>query len=689
MFRRFGANALMAVFIVLLLTQSQCEKDDPFPADLGTLSIFPQEILINTATEFSVQISVSPGLNVEDTILLIKTSPDGSTSDVGFLLDNGDLSQYGDEIKGDGIYSGKVFVSESTAGELKFKASAKVDGSGYMNSNEVIVMVYNDLPTGAMKTVLDVQKNMSNQLNQYLGGSQANADNAINQMVNWLQDQPGVESATRVGATSVEITYTSGLKGGAIISLLNQQGQTVTRGGLLQHASQDIPRHEVPVVPMHKQTRGENFPEDFDKAAFDPNTIGNRNVFIYAPYEAEFHPYNERQHIINILDSLDCGEFSVTSYVNQAANVGRLYEMVNYGMVVIATHGSDGNVIMTGEVADTTQAVYQTYKPMLQGVNPKMGIYANITVSWAGIANTKANIYVVYSPFIAALPGTFPQSVILNNSCESDKTALLKNAFFAKGAKTYYGYDKVVPSDFCIYRSRDVFIELARENKTTGSVSSINTTSGAPLNAKFTLSGSGTMKYALDLMNGDFANGLMGWTKVGDGRAISQLGFLTPQTGNYMGIISTGLGYTTLMGSISQSFLVPNNVSELNMKWNFLSEEFLEYIGSQYQDTFEVLLISEEYGTEILMRKTIDDIAAEFGAFPPSDEYPDGIAGDLIYVSPDIVFDRGDVYMTGWQSSSFNITGYQGKCVSLVLRCTDVGDSIFDTAVLLDDIELK
>ena len=47
-----------------------------------------------------------------------------------------------------------------------------------------------------------------------------------------------------------------------------------------------------------------------------------------------------------------------------------------------------------------------------------------------------------------------------------------------------------------------------------------------------------------------------------------------------MGIISTGLGFTTTTGKIFQSFRVENNQSTLTVKWNFLSEEFLEYINS-------------------------------------------------------------------------------------------------------------
>lgn len=197
------------------------------------------------------------------------------------------------------------------------------------------------------------------------------------------------------------------------------------------------------------------------------------------------------------------------------------------------------------------------------------------------------------------------------------------------------------------------------------------------------------MKFALSLVNGNFEEGYMGWTRNGDGRMISQLGYISPQGGNYMGIISTGLGYTTQTGRLSQSFNIPANASQMSLKWNYLSEEFLEYIGSSYQDRFEIVLISDEFGEEVLLSKTIDGIAADFGASKPSEEYPEGIPGELIAVSPDIVFDRGDVYMTGWQTSTFDISAYKGKCVSLVLRCTDVGDSIYDTAILLDDVTIN
>jgi hypothetical protein len=53
------------------------------------------------------------------------------------------------------------------------------------------------------------------------------------------------------------------------------------------------------------------------------------------------------------------------------------------------------------------------------------------------------------------------------------------------------------------------------------------------------------------------------------------------------------------------------------------------------------------------------------------------------------VFDVGDVYMTGWQSSTFDLSAFKNKRITLSIAAGDVGDSIYDTAILLDDIVVK
>ena len=59
----------------------------------------------------------------------------------------------------------------------------------------------------------------------------------------------------------------------------------------------------------------------------------------------------------------------------------------------------------------------------------------------------------------------------------------------------------------------------------------------------------------------------------------------------------------------------------------------------------------------------------------------------------DITFDQpadengeSGVYNTGWMSQSSDISSYSGKAVRLKFSATDVGDSIYDSAILLDNI---
>lgn len=54
----------------------------------------------------------------------------------------------------------------------------------------------------------------------------------------------------------------------------------------------------------------------------------------------------------------------------------------------------------------------------------------------------------------------------------------------------------------------------------------------------------------------------------------------------------------------------------------------------------------------------------------------------------EIGFDIGDVYATGWRNRTMVIPQQlRGRRVRLEFFCTDVGDGIYDTAVLIDDVK--
>jgi hypothetical protein len=685
------------LFISLLIIFFGCKKNEnptqPIvtSGSIGQLVITPNAILANTSTTVTVRLVVPANIKLVDSTVVIRkldanNNPTGTP--VGSLYDDGKLSG-GDEIKGDNVYSGIFTLTESTTGQLKLRAVASVKQSTGNpisgNSEQVVVSVLADLTSKDFLDLQTTQGNAATQLVNYLGGNQNNISAAMAQLSSWLQTQPAVESVEMNGSSGIRIKYKSGIYGAIVPSLLDANGKINVLGGSLT----DPPRKKGNVIPIYKQTRGTYYGGNSipkvkqSSGTLNPQIIGNRNVLIFSPLEnAISAPYVISPTITQILNNSGF-DFALTTCLNQDATISVLNNLTDYGLVVMETHGLGGKEFGTGEVVDTNASVYKDqYKAMLKG--GKLAIWKNITISVAGAITTQKDIYAIRAPFISDLSNNFPNSVIFNGSCESTMNPDLQNAFLGKGAKAYYGFSKVVHAGFCVQMADTVVKRLAKDLKNTQDAFMTGQIDPEAPSAAFELKWKDNyVHYADSLINGDFEYGkIYGWTKTGDGRVISQLGSQSPTGGSYMGIISTGLGYTTSTGRISQTFTVYNDQSTLTIHWNFLSEEFLEWIGSSYQDYFKVVIKTSDGVEHVLLNKTIDGLATEFGATKTD-------PGTLINVSPEIVFDQGGVYMTGWQTSTFDVTPYKGSRITLILTANDIGDSIYDSAILLDDIVIK
>ncbi|HVO75243.1 MAG TPA: choice-of-anchor L domain-containing protein [Ignavibacteriaceae bacterium] len=682
---------LVGIILTSFLFQS-CKKENTSvgpteETSIGELTIMPDGILTGTDNKLTIKLSVPPAVSLSDSAVIYKVDQNGQQiKRIGVLLDNGLLIN-GDEILGDNIFSGIIVLHEAGSGTVYLKAFARLKSGSDQSSGTVTLTVYSDL-TGEEFNAVDItQENAKQQLLQNLQGSADNIRNAVDATVNWLKTQSTVESVANDGTTSILIKYKNGLYGGVIISVADDFGEIDTKGGFIP----DTSRNKIKALPLKKQTTGgiglyskALTKAQINYADLDPKLIGNRNVLIYAPFEAAFKK-DMRPSIEAILNSSEF-QFNITASVNQEANINVLENITQYGLIIFDTHGAEGKELSTGEIADTLNDSYKTkYKIMLKA--GKLAIWENMVISKSAALVKSENVYAVRYPFFSGLPGKFPNSVVYNGSCESSMTDSLYEAFKSSGVKTYYGFNKVVNTTFCSERADSVVKRLANDLKNTGEAFISGTDPVAP-NATFELKGENDIRYPDDLINGDFEFGkLDGWTKDGDGRVISKLGTQNPAGGFYMGIISTGLGFTTATGKIFQTFTVKNTESTLTIKWNFLSEEFLEFIGSQYQDYFRVIIKTKDGVETELIDKTIDGIASDFGASHPDDST--FIAGNLIDVSPGISFDRGGVYMTGWQTSTFDVSAYRGKRITLTILAGDVGDSIYDTAIILDDISIK
>jgi hypothetical protein len=268
------------------------------------------------------------------------------------------------------------------------------------------------------------------------------------------------------------------------------------------------------------------------------------------------------------------------------------------------------------------------------------------------------------------LPGTL---VYLGNG--NGAAASLSAAFLSLGATTVLGWDGPVAPSAARAVAVDVFGALLA-GATVGESFPPGQTDGGTPPAFLTMAGSPQTGIATDvIVNGDFeftsgfTASVTGFTVEGDGHVVGGLGSWGPTQGDRMALVSTGLGLTKAVGSFEQSLCLPPlppgaSTLTLRFDWNFFSEEFLEYCGSQFQDSFEVT-----FGDTTLLSRKVDDLCDSV--------FPD-----------DVDFDKGDVHATGWLPHLVDMTPFAGSTGVLKFGAEDVGDSIFDTVILVDRLSL-
>ena len=199
--------------------------------------------------------------------------------------------------------------------------------------------------------------------------------------------------------------------------------------------------------------------------------------------------------------------------------------------------------------------------------------------------------------------------------------------------------------------------------------------------------GSDTALLVHSLQNGSFeryssdSTKPQSWTALGDVRTLTQLGELTPQgAGNRrMAIVTTGIGAQynaqfsngTEGSAISQTFYIPQGANRLSFTYNYVSEEPMEYVNSQYDDSFVVKI---ETGGKEWYTQTLATINKS----------------SWLSVSG-INFTGGDdtTYQTGWQFAEIDVSALQGKVVTLRFIVYDVGDAKYDTVCLIDNVRIE
>ncbi len=679
---RFSPAALAAW---LLLVATSCEESRS-PTDLvvppvqpityaAGPSATPQGLFIDEATELTLKATLE--LRNEwtlDELLVYRVSADGdSLEQLGTLADAGDPLT-GDEIAGDGRYSGRLAaMSFGSTQTLYLRLLGRASGSMGGEATQWSAILPLPVAAPAEQSDLDALFALLDEAETdwaELVDDGASDAAAKAQVAAWLAAQDGVAAAF-VGpdGNSLWARMASGLHAGLFLPLWID-GPVLAGARSVRGAPGAPARPAVP--PAAAAARAlPTPPARATRADDDPDRVRSNQILFLSP----FHDWLESEGddpataIAAQLAEAECPQFPVLSRRDEAADLAAFAACEANGGVCLVTHGTlldaERVCLLTGERA-TLASVLAWYWD-LHGAEPGLALVSVDGEKRLG----------VLPAFFARYCQGFPNSLVVLAACSSLHGETMATVLGGAGAGTLVGFDDTVGLDYASDALRDFWTALLEDAGSAGAAADAVSPPSDPghAGAQFVLRGNRALYFGAGLNNGDFETGLLaGWSAEGDAEVTTQLGDALPQ-GNYMAIISTGLGTETDAGSLAQTLCLPADADTLRLAWNLFSEEFLEWCDSVNQDAFDVYLVDDAGTTHPLFRRRIEDLCDQVT--------PAGIAFDQQPGEGD-----AGVYTTGWHELAVGIAAHAGKTVTLHLAVTDVGDSLYDTAVLLDGIAI-
>jgi hypothetical protein len=683
------ANGLPAGLVV----QVTCNPGYDFG---GRLQLKPDVMYVSESKQLVAKIALTDKKTKGDQVRLVREDAGGDEIEVLTLVDTGDLG-FGDDIEGDGVFSGKANLALPEAQTARFRVVVGKKGGGPARSERVEVLVTQHLTNGELTEILDEHASMEAQIESAIAGG--TLPEKLDELLAALQADPDVAQAGKgASGKGLWVVYENGIAGVLYTPTADQKGGGMEGGALpqaalppvgdpwrarLEQAAQAQREIHGPPGTSLDYTGWYVAPPAEPKlppgalAAAPPNRVQSSRARIIAAQFFDWGNNDDIPEMNQMLQDDGCFDVSYTTYGSSGSgSVEDFKSLGNYGIVLVSSHGDsfyDGLLTLWkdtfkwngpfGEVVvhsnmNATTANKVTYEDDLK---------TGRLVLWYGQ-------YGMTPSFFRKYTGTMPNSLVYMSICRGTWNGTLAQAFLDQGAGAFLGYSDYVDVGFTI-QCGVPFLEKMLEDGTTiddAFIPGLKETDGDP--AEFMLFGATSLE--LDpgnLHDGDFEAGTLqqSWVTQGDARALPVLGNFVPTEGLWMGIVSTGLGFTVDSGRMSQTFCLSGDAKKISFRWNFISEEFVEYCGDIYQDFFRVSIANlDEGGSAVLFYTAIDDVCGNVS--------PVGFS-----------FDQGDAHATGWRSTTVPIpASFAGKKVRLTIEAGDVGDSIYDTAVLVDDVKV-
>jgi hypothetical protein len=447
--------------------------------------------------------------------------------------------------------------------------------------------------------------------------------------------------------------------------------------------------------------------------------------------------------VANLAAVLACPAYNVSTANNKAANLDKFRHLSSYGIVAMATHSDvyfrtlaanvktdlgwrhpgGAEVLWTGESVNCSNLSQSdksctTKSECPQGNDcvltmPAVGdtpaygyCYDTTQVDlMAGRAILGDKTWGVSPAFVDyhSLGQAFPSSLVYLGGCRTLYNGTMATSLFAAGAQAVAGFSGTVTSMFAAQMARQFFSGMMESGYAAGKAYGVGAADPAHPGTYFRLFGAKGLTISdAGILNEGFETGdIMAWTKDGDGRVITQLGLTKPVEGKFMGIISTGLGYTATNGLLEQKFCIFPGTKNLVFWWKYYSEEFRDFCGQDFQDTFQATLTDRTQKQFKVLSRTVDNLC------PKSAKCQTCGTESVGLVFADVYFDQStannvNIKVTGttntatqkgdWQKLTYDVSGMVAtEPMPLTMRfyTTDKGDSIYDTAVLIDGLKFE
>ncbi|MCO4760798.1 MAG: hypothetical protein KC502_04795 [Myxococcales bacterium] len=665
------------------------------------LRVEPRVIKAGKKTNVHAIVNLGKTTNfIAGSLKVFRTDENGNQlKNFGPMVDNGKLSVSGDEIKGDGLYSQKFSISDGKPTTVRIRASIlfKVGNKQYAAFTDVAeIDVVSDIAVAectGMKSVLDKAKAAAK-----AAGKGSAAQKAALDVLKASSLVDVADNATS-GGNGVWVRFKNGVL--AAINL-NPKG---TRGGQPRYDSTD-------------ELGASNL-------ALSAVRVQSKRAVLLDPFRAEFGD-NEIGSGAATIKKTACPAYEVEggdALVGSKATLNHYRNFYEFGIIATATHGDavfgqlDANrrkeygFSATGsqEIIWSGHAISCNYFKKAASVQtcseksacgPESDCFLNQTggkgvcvdhltadLRRGRVIMGADGVYGITSQFIPRhAKRTYPRSLVYLGACRSLFSGSLAAEFFAAGAAAVVGYDGNIDNAFATKWGK-TFIQNVIGQKQLSGVAHVQIEDASHPGSFSRLVGAQNLDaYFSDLLNPSWeAGNVTGWIKSGDGRVIAKLGSTVPVGGKFMGILSTGLGYTSQTGELRQRFCVQPGRKKLSFWWKFFSEEFKEFCGSKYQDAFRAELVASA-GKKTIVNVKVDDLCQK-GCYKGGNSCGGQYKG---LTAADVSFDQGGVYMTPWVKAEVDIGPFAGNGnVNLRLFTTDVGDSVYDTAVLVDKVDIQ